>query len=130
MKKHIRLTALLLALLMIAACGVSCASEGEGEEDTTYYSAPENPLGAALTEDNLKWGDFTYSVYGDGNVTLVNYAGTDAEVTLPSEIDGKPVISIGEACFYFVSTVKKVNIPESINAIMISEPLNRKIPIA
>ncbi|MBQ5331683.1 MAG: hypothetical protein J6K92_00255, partial [Oscillospiraceae bacterium] len=117
MRKFIKAASLLLTVIMLMTATVSCADGSEGEEDTTYYSAPENPLGAELESTNLKYGDFTYSVYKDGNISLNNYSGKEENIVLPSEIDGKPVVSIGEACFYFVTTVKTVEIPESIKYI-------------
>ena len=78
MKKHIRLTALLLALLMIAACGVSCASEGEGEEDyrteleSSMNSASASYFGEMLTQTleaqfSIQTGDVRCAVKWENN---------------------------------------------------------------
>ena len=40
------------------------------------------------------YGDFTYTVSG-GEVTISKYTGSDTAVSIPNEINGIPVTSIG-----------------------------------
>ena len=42
--------------------------------------------------------DFQYTIDADG-ITITKYTGTDAEVVIPSSIDGKPVRTIGNGAF-------------------------------
>ena len=51
--------------------------------------------------------------YGSG-IQLVKYMGNDTEVTIPSEINGKPVVEIGIHCFDENKVLKKVTIPDSV----------------
>lgn len=62
-------------------------------------------------------GDYTYTVNDDGTVTITEYTGNDAEITVPSEIDGYTVTVIGREAFYFNKTLKKVTLPNTINTI-------------
>lgn len=44
-------------------------------------------------------GDWEYSVEGDA-VTIIRYSGSEAEITIPSSINGKSVTSIGNWAFH------------------------------
>ncbi len=59
--------------------------------------------------------DYEYSIMGD-KVKLIKYIGKAENVVIPSEIDGLPVISIGEA-FRWCYTVKSIKIPNTITSI-------------
>lgn len=52
----------------------------------------------------------------NGEVTITRYAGTDEAVTVPEEIDGKPVTVIGDGAFT-VSKAKNVQLPKTITKI-------------
>lgn len=65
---------------------------------------------ATLTYENLE-----YTVT-NGEVTITRYAGTDEAVTVPAEIDGKPVTVIGDGAFT-VSKAKNIQLPKSITKI-------------
>ena len=43
-------------------------------------------------------GDFIYTVSG-GTVTITKYTGSAEDVVIPSSIDGKPVVGIGDYAF-------------------------------
>ena len=61
-----------------------------------------------------KSGDYEYRVY-KGNVTITAYNGKAKTVTIPAEIDGKPVTVIGEKAFEPAQyTLEKVIIPDSV----------------
>ena len=73
--------------------------------------------------------NFKYEDYKDG-VKITSYIGTDSEVTVPAEINGKPVVSIGENAFsaeiegqrYWRikethALLKKVTLPDTVREI-------------
>ena len=63
------------------------------------------------------FGDYTYTVLGDGTVEITEYNGeSDAELVIPSELDGKKVTSIGEAAFGFAE-ITSVTIPDGVTSI-------------
>lgn len=67
--------------------------------------------------DNLVYGDFEYTVIENGGaVRIKKYVGNDTIVTVPSEVEGKPVWYIGEA-FYKNTTVRKVVLPEGVKVV-------------
>mgnify|MGYP000930644062 CR=1 FL=1 len=66
-----------------------------------------------------KDGDFLYRVEGESDnpeVTIYSYVGSDTDVTVPSEIKGKPVTTL-HGTFSGKETVKKVTVPEGVRLI-------------
>ena len=61
-------------------------------------------------------GDFNYSVSGSG-ATITGYNGSATSVTIPSEIDGCPVKSIGSYAFYNCKSLTSVAISNSVTSI-------------
>ncbi len=68
---------------------------------------------AAAESEALFFGDFRYTV-ADGCVTVADYAGSDARVVVPSEIDGMRVTEIGQGAFYCNEGVREIVIPETV----------------
>jgi hypothetical protein len=58
---------------------------------------------------------FTYTT-NNGTITITGYTGTDANVVIPSTIDGLPVTSIGVDTFLY-SSISGVTIPNSVTNI-------------
>ena len=73
---------------------------------------PEEPEGPLMTEDG-----FYYEVGDDGNVTITRYAGEGGDVTVPDEIDGYPVIAVGDRAFINNPDVTSVTIPDNVTTI-------------
>lgn len=63
------------------------------------------------------FGDYRYIVNADGTVTIEAYTGNNSELTLPGEIDGKRVRTVGDYAFYGNLNIKKVIIPEGITVL-------------
>lgn len=63
---------------------------------------------------------YEYRENGDGSITILKYRGTEADVVVPSEIDGKPVTAIGgpgEGAFSNCAWVTSVTIPEGVTLV-------------
>ena len=96
MKKWKNLLAGILAIAMMLSCASGMPLEVHAEEN----------------------GDYTYTVNEDGNsVTITKYAGKGEEVNIPSEIEGKKVVSIGEKAFMGCSSLTSVTIPNGVTDI-------------
>ena len=63
------------------------------------------------------WGDYEYTVLEDGTVEITKYNGTETELVIPEEIDGKKVTSLGESAFSFCSDLVSVTISNSVETI-------------
>lgn len=66
--------------------------------------------------ESVKFGDYYYRLLGDGTVEIMHYYGSDTEVTIPSEIDGKAVTVICGGAFSY-SNLTSVKIPDSVTNI-------------
>ena len=62
-------------------------------------------------------GDYEYTVLDDGTVEITGYTGSEAEIEIPSEIDGKDVTSIGDSVFYGSYSLINIIIPNSVISI-------------
>lgn len=67
---------------------------------------------AKTTED-----DFSYTVSAKGTCTITGYSGTETELVIPAEIDGYPVVTIGEYAFEYCTSLTSIRLPESITSI-------------
>ena len=62
-------------------------------------------------------GEYEYAVNEDGTVTITLYTGSAADVTIPSQIDGKTVTVIGEYAFNGYDFIKSVTLPDTLKEI-------------
>ena len=61
-------------------------------------------------------GDYEYEVLDDGTVSITEYNGSDTDVIIPSEIDGKKVTEIGQKAFCDHFS-ENITIPNSVTKI-------------
>lgn len=71
---------------------------------------------AASASDVYTEGYFKYRIEDD-SVTICDYFGKEAEVTVPAAIVGNPVSKIAKGAFDDNSKVKKVNLPDTIMSV-------------
>ena len=60
--------------------------------------------------------DYSYTSSGTG-ITITGYSGEGGAITIPDEIDGLPVTSIGNFAFYLCTGLTSVTIPDSVTSI-------------
>lgn len=94
MKKFIKPTALVIALILICIGGISCSGK------------KTDANGLVFTIDK---STNTYSVAG--------YVGTSPDVTIPESFESLPVSSIAAGAFKENKNIKSVTIPESVRSI-------------
>lgn len=73
--------------------------------------------GRAQAAERHTEGYFGYEILADGTVEIVSYTGTEADLTVPSEIAGKKVTGIGESAFQDHDALVRVKISEGIKEI-------------
>lgn len=71
-----------------------------------------NAAAKKFTEDGM----FTYGFNEEGNVELYDFVNDHqpGDVVVPSEVEGKPVVYIGNACFAEAKGITSVTIPASV----------------
>lgn len=108
------LSAAIVALAVLLALDSSGLLYGASEQkpsDVIGSAAP--PIDGALISD----GVFQYVLLTDGTAELAYYGGVGAgAVTVPSELGGYKITSIGNDCFW-LSGVTSVVIPEGVTSI-------------
>lgn len=102
-----KITALLLAALMLAG-GVPWQM-GELFETRLSASAQYTGLGFVC-------GDYKYELVGNGRAEVSKYLGSDTDIVIPAQLDGKTVTRIGDLAFSR-SQVRSVTIPDSVTHI-------------
>jgi len=70
-----------------------------------------------LVDMGIKSGDYEYSTYSDQTITITSYLGTDAEATIPAELDGYIVIRVGNGAFFQNATLTSVTIADGVTSI-------------
>ncbi|MCL1819483.1 MAG: leucine-rich repeat domain-containing protein [Oscillospiraceae bacterium] len=78
------------------------------------YKNPSAMASHFAMKNQFEMYGYEYVINDDGSVTLGKYLGTDIHVTIPSEIDGHPVVTIGYDAFRGHSSLVSVVIPEGV----------------
>jgi hypothetical protein len=60
------------------------------------------------------YNNFSYTDISSSEIMIIKYGGKEKNVSIPSEIDGKKVVSIGEDCFKNNSFIIEVTIPSGV----------------
>lgn len=111
---------ILLLLVAFTLCISMCSCDSilkKAKSAVTGEEESEMPEDYIATLEN---DEYKYELY-DSYVKVIAYIapeGSDTAVTVPSEIDGKPVTTIGSLCFYDTENpVTAVTIPSSVTEI-------------
>ncbi|MCH5317266.1 MAG: leucine-rich repeat protein [Eubacterium sp.] len=72
---------------------------------------------AGVTAFAAKSGDFEYRVLDDGTAEITGYNGYGFDITIPSELDGYTVTSIGDYAFYSCYSIESIIIPNTVKRI-------------
>ncbi len=103
---------LLVSFLCLSLC--SCQSMlQKAKSAITGEEISQMPEDYVTTLSNEQ---FEYELYKE-YVKVISYLAEETEVTIPSEIDGKPVRVIGSLCFHQTADVTTVIIPDSVTEI-------------
>lgn len=90
---------LLVLLTMLLALVLNCAVAEE--DDTAVYTS----------------GDYKYILLEDGTAEIIDYMGNEEIVTIPGEMAGYRVTSIGAKAFFGCEALTSVVIPDSVSII-------------
>ena len=79
------------------------------------FAGTQHSVVFEVSAETLVYGDFEYTLVGD-DVTLTKFIGENDTYSIPAEIDGHTVTTIGEDCFKN-SGVITATIPDSVTKI-------------
>ena len=103
MKKTKKIISLLLSVLMIIT------------------ALPLTAVNSFAADNEITSGYYTYVVLDDGTAKITQYTGKEAELTIPSEIDGYKVTKLSrryeDSILLFSKYVEKIVIPDSVTSI-------------
>lgn len=111
--------ALSLFLAAAPACGTAATVQAQSAKaqaapaqasDSQQNAPSQNP--ASRAENGYR-----YNVLENGTIEISGYTGKEAQVTIPSEIDGKQVTRIGDSAFAENKDLKSVEIPGSVTSL-------------
>lgn len=105
MKKKI----LAMAFAVCLVFGTAAALPNNFFTDSTSISAS--------AEDDLKYGDYYYTVLDDGTVMITGFEGTGRTVNIPETINKKRVTVIGARAFDSCSKIATLTIPKTVKTI-------------
>lgn len=92
-------------------------TSSETEEDSAADTQSADVNTADITADASVPKGLKYQADDDGNITITGFNSKAKSLTIPAEIDGKPVTAIGEAAFQENTTLEKIVIPEGVESI-------------
>ena len=121
MKKVDRFTALMLSVILAAACTAcnnqsSEVSNGESKSKSVSESK-ENKKSAESSKEESASPEKDFFVIDMENGIGISYTGKDEEVVIPKEINGKKVIKILTNSFRDNISLKKITIPDTVKSI-------------
>lgn len=61
--------------------------------------------------------EFNYSLLEDGTISITGYTGSDTQVIIPDQIDGKTISKIGEGAFFSQTRIESIVLPDTIESI-------------
>ena len=71
----------------------------------------------AFAAETKTEGDYTYTVLSDGTAQITKYSGAEAQVTVPAQLGGADVSSIGTKAFENNDEIESVTFSEGIKTI-------------
>ena len=105
-----------LALSVVCGCmAIPNSNDGILEINNSIVAGAEN----IVTPNTVKVYDngFYFKALEDNTLEIVAYSGEDKELTIPSEIDGYKVTSIGKNAFEGCTSLTSIEIPDSVTSI-------------
>ncbi len=62
-------------------------------------------------------GDYVYCLLEDGTAEITRYYGNEKELSIPEQLDGNTITSIGNSALFCCGKLTSVSIPDSVTSI-------------
>ncbi len=72
---------------------------------------------AVVAVGAVNGNEFSYTELSDGSVSITKYNGTEADVAVPSTLDGKTVSAVGANAFEYNRNITSVSLPDTVTSI-------------
>lgn len=103
-----KLTCVVLAAVMLLGLFVAAPIS------VAAYDPDYDDSGDDYELETYTSGDFEYTLLSSSTIRIFNYKGSAKELTVPSKLDGKTVIRIGDSAFGQNSTLTSVVLPDTV----------------
>lgn len=84
---------------------------------TFTLSGSASPAAEIAESEEYRFIDFTYTPDQNGYAEITGYRGDDRDLRVPSEVDGHPVTSIGDAALWRCYGLSSVTLPKGLRSI-------------
>ncbi len=101
---------ILLSIALLITCLSGCDTE-----DTASESASSEDDISQLVE--MPAEEFEYEINDTQNVVIYGYKGSNSDIVIPTKINGKAVVEIGDNAFALNSKLVSVTLPEGLKTI-------------
>ena len=102
--------------LLKKMCAIALAVTVVGSSAAVALPALGSDSGIVANAEET-YGDYYHEENDDGSITITEYSGSDEEVVIPGEINGKTVTSIGEGAFESCTSLIDVKIGNGVTEI-------------
>lgn len=125
MTKKVKISVAVAALaaamsVLLCSCSTSDLLSLFNLETDTYDPATEmaaDVLGKTAAQENLKSGDFTYTVYADGTASVTAYSGSSEKVEIPSQLDGHTVVALDNKALYDNDQIQELVLADTVQVV-------------
>lgn len=94
-----------------------CSNCNQTYNEYDYETEPENhTFTNGICDVCGVNSNFKYSI-SNGEVTITDYLGAEAEIVIPSTIEGYPVVHIGDSAFSYLDSLVSITIPNTVKTI-------------
>ena len=119
-----KMFALFLALILATACSCCFGEAGAETPETEAITepelteeVPEELPEASPAPDHITSGDWELAPLENSTAMIVRYTGSDKELDIPEEIDGRQITAVGDRAFEKCTKLRRVSIPVGITEI-------------
>lgn len=91
-------------------------SEYQPTDDLSGYNISSSAYGGSVSSEWETWGGYSFNK-GTGDITIYSYTGSEANLVVPSKINGRPVKRVAEHFLYDNDSVKTLTFSEGIEKI-------------
>ena len=113
----------IIVSILLFLCLLSGCISQRTENNVSSQESSQNPIVSNTSEQEsfhfesgYTFSDYNYKIQND-YIKIERYIGSDINVIIPNQIEGKPVKILGDDSFFQRTDIKEVILPESLSTI-------------